>query len=987
MTITENPKTQENIEKNTSKIEEVKVQLENATTAADALLQIYKEGQSKVKKLGETHEGIQIGPWKNLNDGGVGASNNNIFVFIQAPPMSNVYNNTSEIIKKNNLVTSGPKTKNYFELFTTYAVSIANILKPQLTETKTQLAAANVAKFQQTLIDVTKLLLEEHSIGVQIIKEIITITNSEINKTDSIIYKGELAYGPFSTTEIALFTLPQDLLDILPICNKAIDLIRDLIVKLDTLLNVSEDILKRAILSNAGLTQNTDDPNTFNTVSVEEKDPWGIRFSYVKSITGQVYEQEQQVIRGNSTLTEDQEKGNIKTATKEDFLIENNPQLLNNTIQQKRNFYFQLLPAIKSNLPVSGGTDVPGAMPGIQFRIENNIVKHKIPGFAPIYQPIGIDSIKCTLVGMFSGNDGVDISSAYSDDISAGLLLDGKELTSSLKTGTNLEQSTGNTSNPNFDKVGTDSSGLPIPSTYKSTTSSNVAVLSEDAFKGAQDFYNEIVLSGREVEIELNLRKSSGALEGGGGSPGPFRDPETGNPKFNGLIKRLDLYYVRRDRCWFIIDLEITNSGLIGTECINLTNIIEEATELFESVVVQEELTRAELDACFTNPVTFNYKKEKAGLALVVDMNSGLSYEYFIADDSLNKGTYPTSLLNTLNIIGTQYDQLTLTSKSFGAHKKTTTFNYLIDIIITATVEIKGQTEIKGFTWATNKIPIKGKGGFARYNKNNKLFYRTDSKGNIKDKNPLGNLKSIFSLIHYREASDSQEGIDFLLNEYLSLVTPKKEFCTTESVKKEGTDIDTVTNETKSKTPFLDQNSIQQEDVDTNEVPIKEETGMTFTVSSKTSTVLDTNPLVSFTEEEQKIKIAKIATSYAFVNTEFIKYLQILANQETENRKNLHFRVEQFYQSVRESSLRIVGLENISLQDYIRIKPGSLTASAINLDYINISAQIEILKPPIKVITSKGEQALNPNIHTISCKAYTTTSSVYLITDYQFNGL
>jgi len=104
--------------------------------------------------------------------------------------------------------------------------------------------------------------------------------------------------------------------------------------------------------------------------------------------------------------------------------------------------------------------------------------------------------------------------------------------------------------------------------------------MSYDAFMNAQEFYNEIVSAGVEVEIEINTRSRSGGQPGGAG--GPFRDSETGNPKFKALIKRMDMYYVRQDRVYFILDLLITNSGLIGEECINLTNVIEEATETFD---------------------------------------------------------------------------------------------------------------------------------------------------------------------------------------------------------------------------------------------------------------------------------------------------------------------------------------------------------------------------------------------------------------------
>lgn len=73
-------------------------------------------------------------------------------------------------------------------------------------------------------------------------------------------------------------------------------------------------------------------------------------------------------------------------------------------------FYFNLLPAMDSVIPLQGSKEVPNAMPGIATTIKSAIRKLSVPGSKPIYQHLGIDSILITIVGMFSGNDGTDPS-------------------------------------------------------------------------------------------------------------------------------------------------------------------------------------------------------------------------------------------------------------------------------------------------------------------------------------------------------------------------------------------------------------------------------------------------------------------------------------------------------------------------------------------------------------------------------------------------
>lgn len=77
------------------------------------------------------------------------------------------------------------------------------------------------------------------------------------------------------------------------------------------------------------------------------------------------------------------------------------------TTYEERDWFLTLLPAMKSVFP--GQLDVPNAMPGLQFRVTSNIAKHRVPGFQPIYQHLGVESTFITMVGTFTGDGGLGL--------------------------------------------------------------------------------------------------------------------------------------------------------------------------------------------------------------------------------------------------------------------------------------------------------------------------------------------------------------------------------------------------------------------------------------------------------------------------------------------------------------------------------------------------------------------------------------------------
>ena len=266
----------------------------------------------------------------------------------------------------------------------------------------------------------------------------------------------------------------------------------------------------------------------------EVKENWGIRISPASASKRVSIENIQQTKEPNESLTKEEEV---------------NQQQEYNTVSNQfyKSWYMTLLPTMTSNLPVTGGSQAPGAQPGLNFRVVNSLIKHKIPGFRPIYQPMGIDTINCTIVGCFTGADGFD-----------------KNRIGSIESFTQAAH-----------EISPDLLGLDGNVGFGTRDFINNAVTLYDSFENYQSFYNTIIEPNKEIEIEVNLRKNTSVLKNG--SEGIFRDKITGNPKFRGYIKRFDSYYVRADRMWYIMDVQLTTNNPTKNKCINLTNIIAEA--------------------------------------------------------------------------------------------------------------------------------------------------------------------------------------------------------------------------------------------------------------------------------------------------------------------------------------------------------------------------------------------------------------------------
>lgn len=794
----------------------------------------YTRGVNLNTQLKEERQGLNTGPWRNnilVEEAGPAlsqqAQNTNVYSFILNPPVSNLYTpRFSNVDQQQGVIQNYQSSKNYDSLFSEQKETLNKDIKVLLTQSQSALDNFNISLYRQSLQEAKSLINNSLIRDLEVYVEIINRVEEEITNSQSKIYKSENAYGPFDKNTINSFSLPLNLTLARSLAETSlIPLLKELIEYLTKLENLSNDVLLRVALQDTGIIEDPNKIGSFSTPNVVEKDPWGIRFSYTKtgSIGGFIASQQVSTPNAVGRNSSIQELQSQLEATRKDLAY-------NNTLSEKRDFYFQLLPAIKSNLPVSGGTDVPGAMPGVQFRIENNIVKHKIPGYSPVYQPIGIDSIKCTLVGMFTGQDGVDLSADFSSDLRKGLFAPGKSYLSvprdtagsftnasaySLDSGVSLN------TNPTFDWQNNpvqnyDPASLALPSanSRKSQLGGQTRVLSYDAFRSAQDFYNEIVAGGREVEVELNLRKNQGIP---GGSFGPFRDPDTGNPLFKALIKRVDLYYVRQDRCWFILDLEITNSGLIGKECINLTNIVEEAVEVTNLLEdVPEKLTVKELEKCIEEPVTIKLKGAgNTNKFIVISKKTGEHYVYIksgsekVLDDSR---TYPASANQTIEFLARNRDKGTLG-------------NNIVKITVPRAIRHGNKSIILGamFYIASLGTPIKTRktGDYSSniieanvnhgrrirgkdwlYDKNLGKFVLVDKSRNI-TQDRQDTLKEIVEkdAIDFNVLGSHEGMVRFILNEYLPLLTFPESRCSKKLQSKEQQRQQQKDNEPKTVNP------------------------------------------------------------------------------------------------------------------------------------------------------------------------------------------
>ena len=206
-------------------------------------------------------------------------------------------------------------------------------------------------------------------------------------------------------------------------------------------------------------------------------------------------------------------------------------------VDTNKSYFFSLLPAMDSVIPMTASKDVPNALPGLHIRVKANIAKLRVPGSTPIYQHMGIDSVMITVVGMFTGVDGDKPSPA-----------------------TYLSHATGK------DKVGTLMAKL-------------------DTYGAMQSFYEHAYLSGADLDVEINMAR----YQAFDVKEGVIRSAKTGNPRFRGHLSLLEVAHARSDRTYYTLQFETRSLTEDKCEITKIEHIPASLKEAINHATVEEQ--------------------------------------------------------------------------------------------------------------------------------------------------------------------------------------------------------------------------------------------------------------------------------------------------------------------------------------------------------------------------------------------------------------
>ncbi len=184
----------------------------------------------------------------------------------------------------------------------------------------------------------------------------------------------------------------------------------------------------------------------------------------------------------------------------------NQPTYKVKLIANGKTFNMLLPPSIESKHP---GRSNPLQLPGLQIKANINISKLKIPGFFPIYQNLGVESLTVSMSGMFTGYDGTNLLSAANWENSVGI---GQS---------NVEQG-------------------------------------QDSFTSASELYDFAV--NNKALVQVTIYTSDGSFIPKQSTSTAFRDSSS-NISFKGYIKEFEQVYIRQDRNYYLLRFEIVDFG------------------------------------------------------------------------------------------------------------------------------------------------------------------------------------------------------------------------------------------------------------------------------------------------------------------------------------------------------------------------------------------------------------------------------------------
>lgn len=210
-----------------------------------------------------------------------------------------------------------------------------------------------------------------------------------------------------------------------------------------------------------------------------------------------------------------------------------------------KTFNMLLPPSIESKHP---GRSNPLQLPGLQIKANINISKLKIPGFFPIYQNLGVESLTISMSGMFTGYDGTNLLSAANWENSVGI---GQS---------NVEQG-------------------------------------QDSFTSASELY-EFAVNNKAL-VQVTIYTSDGSFIPKQSTSTAFRDNNS-NISFKGYIKEFEQVYIRQDRNYYLLRFEIVDFGsakckiVVKSDKTNntlLNNITSSAYGINDPSITAEDIT------------------------------------------------------------------------------------------------------------------------------------------------------------------------------------------------------------------------------------------------------------------------------------------------------------------------------------------------------------------------------------------------------------
>lgn len=212
--------------------------------------------------------------------------------------------------------------------------------------------------------------------------------------------------------------------------------------------------------------------------------------------------------------------------------------------------------------------------------------------------------------------------------------------------------------------------GKPAPNLYNTDSTSRAVweiAKGLDSYHEFVSFYKLAVQQGNELEVEINVRKNNDGLGPIDGlADDPLRNRETGNPKFKGFLRKMEVYASRSDRTWYQMEFEVTDHALAGTQAINLTydlNAVIDAAVEDRNARLMEEAETEQIEETFIEAKAY---KTSSWSTLYLLPEGTVIERKQINPSSVRESTKMEFYINDLLVSAHDYNQARVISKSEG---------------------------------------------------------------------------------------------------------------------------------------------------------------------------------------------------------------------------------------------------------------------------------------------------------------------------------